>query len=346
MDEIPARRIEIFAPFSAAFDLTKRILFEPFDLTKWFVIAFAAFLSHFSGGGRINFNLRGGNPFKGDWNWRVNSFSDGLHEAPDLGGCWIPLLIGGGIVLVILGIVLLWVGARGRFIFTDCIVRNRAAIVEPWHEFRKEANSFFFFTLLVGFGLLAVLAVLSVPLWLPLVLHGGEPGGVGFVIGLIALGGLALIAAIVIGSITSFMVPIMYRRRCGAVVACKAAFSLTLAELGPVILYLLFTLVLHIAFAMVGCVLTCLTCCIVAIPYVGTVILLPIYVLLASFHLIFLRQFGPDFDVWWNVAALEAANPPPDEPPPTGESPAPPIEPPSTSSGDLPPPPEPPPVQT
>ena len=32
------RKIEIFAPFSAALDLTKLILFQPFDLGKWCVI--------------------------------------------------------------------------------------------------------------------------------------------------------------------------------------------------------------------------------------------------------------------------------------------------------------------
>jgi hypothetical protein len=36
----------------------------------------------------------------------------------------------------------------------------------------------------------------------------------------------------------------------------------------------------------------------VAIPYIGTVILLPVFVLLRSFSLLFLRQFGSDYDVW------------------------------------------------
>ena len=63
-----------------------------------------------------------------------------------------------------------WLGARGRFIFTDCIVKNRGAIVAPWHEFRREANSFFLFTLLISFlfmltaGLLALAVFVS--LWL------------------------------------------------------------------------------------------------------------------------------------------------------------------------------------
>jgi len=34
------------------------------------------------------------------------------------------------------------------------------------------------------------------------------------------------------------------------------------------------------------------------IPYVGTVILLPIPVTLGAFSLLFMRQFGSEYDVW------------------------------------------------
>ena len=49
--EPTARRMEIFAPFEAAVKLTKLILFQPFDFTKWLVIGFAAFLASLGGGG-------------------------------------------------------------------------------------------------------------------------------------------------------------------------------------------------------------------------------------------------------------------------------------------------------
>ena len=70
------------------------------------------------------------------------------------------------------------------------------------------------------------------------------------------------------------------------------------AHPGPVLLFMLFFLVLVIAAAVISCVVTCATCCIAAIPYVGTVILLPIPVTLGAFSLLFLRQFGSDYDVW------------------------------------------------
>ena len=46
------------------------------------------------------------------------------------------------------------------------------------------------------------------------------------------------------------------------------------------------------------------TCCIVLIPYVGTVILLPAWVLYRIYSVEFLAQFHPDFDVFTGVPAV------------------------------------------
>ena len=54
-------RIEIFKPFGEAFELTNKILFQPFDLKKWFVIGFAAFLSGHLAGVGFNFPSPFGN---------------------------------------------------------------------------------------------------------------------------------------------------------------------------------------------------------------------------------------------------------------------------------------------
>jgi hypothetical protein len=67
---------------------------------------------------------------------------------------------------------------------------------------------------------------------------------------------------------------------------------------GPILLYVLFLLLLGVATVMISCAVIFATCCIAAIPYVGTVILLPIPVTLGAFSLLFLRQFDGDYDVW------------------------------------------------
>jgi len=303
-------QVEIFKPFGEAFELTKKILFQPFNLGKWCVIGFAAFLA-----GGVNFNFGFRFPFNGgNWNFlsssynpsNVPSFASGEHIQ-----AWVFALIA-VISLIVLAIivVLSWLRARGAFIFTDCIVRNRAAIVEPWKEFQREGNSLFLFSWLVVLLFLATAAAAFAIFLLPITISGKSVGGkdVGTIVGIVLFCALVFFAGLGWALISHFMVPIMYRRRCRAVVALRESTSLLMAHPAPIILYFLFLIVLAIACGIVGCVTTCVTCCIAAIPYVGTVILLPIFVLLRSFLLCFLRQFGPDYDAWAGIAQAE---PPP-----------------------------------
>lgn len=302
-------RIEIFKPFGDAFELTKKILFRPFDFKKWLVMGFAAFLASLSGGFQYH-----GNPLT-NWNSRddrkqiAKAFND---FAPlDEMSVWIVALIVVGILIFLaLVVVLAWIGARGRFIFTDCIVHDRAAIAAPWREYRLEGNSLFLFSLLAWLIILVLAALAIFPLFLPWILYGHSQPGIGFWIGCAVVFLLVLSIFIAWALISHFMAPIMYRQRCRSRQAFAQTVGLITGHPGPITLYFLFLIVIGLAAAMISCVATCLTCCIAAIPYVGTVILLPIHVLLYVFTLLFLRQFGPDYDVWAGVSnALEAAPP-------------------------------------
>jgi hypothetical protein len=286
-------RIEIFKPFSEAFELMKKILFQPFDLKKWLVIGFAAWLANLGagGGGFGNFN------YPNNRREGAQKFNETISQIPQ------PVLITAICVLICVVLLLIvlfaWLRARGRFIFVDCIVRNRAAIVAPWKEFRGEGNSFFLFSLLVVLVVVPVIVIAGLVLILPF-----APGrdqtepGVGFWIG-ISLTAFISVCLIFVWAVASqLMVPIMYRQRCRAPLAFSQAVDLVSSHPGPILLYGLFLLLLAVAAVMVSCAVTCVTCCIAAIPYVGTVILLPIPVTLGAFSLLFLRQFGPDYDVW------------------------------------------------
>jgi hypothetical protein len=312
-------KIEIFKPFEEAFELTKKILFQPFDLGKWCVIGFAAFLA---GGANFSFGFKF--PFRGgNWNFRSSSYASS-GGAPFLQGehmqWWIIALIVVVFLIIFLVVVVLsWIKARGVFIFTDCVVHNRAAIVEPWKEFRREGNSFFLFKWLIVLLFLAIVAVASLAFILPIILAGKDANlrNVSVIIGLGLFCAIVFSAAIVWCLIAHFMVPIMYRRRCGAALALRESVSLIMTYPAAIIFYFLFLILLAIGCGIIGCVTTCLTCCIAALPYVGTVILLPIFVLLRSFLLCFLRQFGSDYDVWAGVQQPEPPPLPPSaEPPP------------------------------
>lgn len=318
------RKIEIFAPFEAAFDLTKQILFRPFDLGKWCVIGFAAFLANLTGnfGNAFNYNSYG------DKEWKFRSTTSNALEAADgLPGWAIALIVAAVIVLVVIVVAVMWVSARGKFIFTDCIVHNRAAIVAPWKEFKREGNSYFLFSLAVAVILLAVLGLASMPIWWGMALGGNAPDGIQLALSLVGFGVIALVVCCGWALLAGFMIPIMYRRRCGAGEGFRGAVTMLTTHPGPVILFALFSIVLWVAIALMACVITCLTCCITAIPYVGTVILLPVYVFFASYVLLFARQFGNEYDAWGNVPVADPAPdptpPPPVEPPPTAPPPLP-----------------------
>src|SRR5436853_491580 len=75
------------------------------------------------------------------------------------------------LALVAVIVLFAWLQARGRFMFTDCVVRNRAAIAQPWREFRPLGNSFFLVSLAVAAGFLALAAVFVVPLAFSLAHH-------------------------------------------------------------------------------------------------------------------------------------------------------------------------------
>ncbi len=315
------RPIEIFAPFGEAFEITKKILFQPFDIGKWFVIGFAAWLATMFSGGSFNFRQPFGNA---DWDLkaRTNEASASLEHMPP----WvIPLMIGGGLFVLAIIVLLLWLNARGRFMFTDCIVRNRGAIAEPWREYHTEGNRYFVVQLVITFCSMVIfggLALLFVLGW-----HWNNPL---LPLAMIILFGVAFfLAAVVVGLIVKFMVPVMYRQRCEAMTAFRAVWELIAANPVSFLLFLLFYIVLYIAAAMIGCIAACATCCVAAIPYIGTVLLLPLVMFLFTYPLCFIRQFGDPYDVWAVVRPAELppaapASPPlPPDVPPVQEPPPP-----------------------
>ena len=316
-------KIEIFAPFGVAYEWMKTMLFRPFDLGKWLVIAFAAFLSGSWGGA--------GNPGRlgrlgsGDWKYRTSTHGDWADWSMP---AWaIALIILGGLLVLVIAAVIMWITARGRFIFTDCVVRNRAAIAEPWREYRREGNSFFLFSLLVAFIILFLSALIVLIVAIPLgFFSDNRPALTGFgavaIVALVVVGLIWLVFSLFFALVTQFMVPVMYRRRCSAKDAFFDVTKLILRYPGEFVLLVLFAIVLALAVGVVGTLVACMTCCIGGLPYISTVLLLPAIVWVYTFKLLFLRQFGDAYDVWAAVgfpttpATPPAAPPSPPLPPP------------------------------
>ena len=299
--------ISITDPIQPALEHTKRILFRPFSARKWFVLGFSAFLAQLGGGGSFNYN--GGNPFD----------RHSGPTGPDLGPvkAWIaahlPLVIAAGAVLFVLMLALVvlfqWLGSRGTFMFLDGVARDRAEIVEPWTRFRRLADQYFRFRLMLVLATLALILVcggLGLLIALPDI-HAGTfgPSALAAVLGAGSLLVLGLLVLTAFGLLLrDFVAPIMYRRNLDT----SEAWAVLRRELLPgnawrFVGFYLMTLLLWVPAALLilaGC---CLTCCVAILPYLSSVAFLPIFVFFRCYALGFLEQFGAD----WRI--IEAPQP-------------------------------------
>ena len=100
----------------------------------------------------------------------------------------------------------------------------------------------------------------------------------------------------------SFVVPIMYKERLKTNAAWRRFAPVLKARLGWFLLYGIWLLVLMIGVVFAVLILVLVTCCLagilLVIPYIGTVLLLPLYVGLRALSLEFLAQFGDEFKLF------------------------------------------------
>jgi hypothetical protein len=305
--------IAYFDPLGRGWTRMKTCLFAPFDGRKWLVLGFTAWLAGI---------FENGNGTAGmDWTTDRESWSDWSGGAAD----WLAA-IGVGIVavmvtlaVVVLGLVLLWLSSRFELVFLDNVVRNEGAVRAPWTRWAARGNSlfvwrFFFFlvVLILAGGVVLTGAVMT-----------GVTAGVGlrelswvtiavFVAALI--GFVLLPAAYVNLFLGSFVVPIMYRFDVSTSEAWRRFLPMLRDHLFHFLVYGIFYLVLNVmavAFlVMVGLFTCCVGFLLIALPYVGTVFTLPIWVTLRAFSVEFLAQFDPELRLFGPAPVVPIPPPP------------------------------------
>jgi hypothetical protein len=300
--------ISVTTPVNQALDRVKLMLFQPFDLEKWFVIGFCAWLAIIgeSGGFHGNFNPGGGQHSGNAPSFR--SVMDEISHYLTQNLYWIIPLAAVLVVLALAwGLLLTWLSSRGKFMFLHCVALDRAEVVRPWSEFSHQGNSLFLFRfvlwLIEMFFVLPLLAGILLVVGQMLYRDRANETGVVLAIGL----GLALFAIsfcfFLIRKFTmDFVVPIMSLRRTTCATAWTEFLVLLRQNAGRFTLYLLFQIVLAIAigFLVLGVVIVtcCLAGCLMALPYLGAVVLLPVLVFKRSYSLYYLAQFGPAYNVF------------------------------------------------
>ena len=112
----------------------------------------------------------------------------------------------------------------------------------------------------------------------------------------------------------------MWLRGCPAMEAWAECLSLLSAHTGTFVLYVLMKILFAIVIGIISCVATCATCCIAAVPYIGTVILLPLFVFRRSYSMYFLSQLDPDYASFGPAGPASPAEPADTPLGPTGEN--------------------------
>ena len=320
------REISVTEPVGPALEWVKMVLFRPFDLGKWFTIGFCAWLAYLGeSGGGLNGNFNHGNAFKHDSSGQPGqSFRDFYDQARDFimsNLYWIvPVAVVTIIILVSLWLVILWLNSRGKFMFLHCVALNRAEVVVPWNKFSRAANSLFKFRMVLGLAglilLLPLLAVIGISI-IGMCLR-GEPDVAG-ILTAVGFGILFLFFVILFALIqkftTDFVVPVMFLRgtECGA--AWREFYGLLSTNPGKFTLYILFQIVLGMAIGVIIIAAVLVTCCIagclMVIPYIGTVVLLPVLIFQRSYSLYFLKQYGVAYDVFLTAPPSPGLQPAP-----------------------------------
>jgi hypothetical protein len=314
-----------------------QMLFRPFNATKWFTLGFCAFLAQLGegGGGNVNFPGGGGGgggggtprptpgPFPGPGRTPSpgpgspggggdDSFDAFLEQAKDflVNYGWIVALV--LVFILALVVVVMWVRARGKFMFLEGVAYDRAAVTEPWKRLRPLASAFFRFDLVLTILMFVSLAVV---------------GGGGFLVALpdiraerfggaalaAIIGGGLLLLVLIIGFgllheiAEDFLIPLMYLRGTPVGPAWREfRTAIVPGNVGSLFVFYLMKMVLAVAGGMVMVLGTCLTCCIGGLPYISSVLFLPVFVFYRSYSLYYLRQFGHQYNLLVDIAVPPA----------------------------------------
>lgn len=316
MEQRPSS-VSVIDPISPAIDRVKLMLFRPFDLGKWFTVGFCAWLAYLgTGGGRGG----GGGPHgnishkSGQSQAQMKEeISEGVYAAKEY--IWhnlhwiIPTTIIIAVAIICLGLIITWLSSRGKFMFLHCVAQNKSEVKIPWCKFRKHGNSLFLFRFILG---IIYLVIIMLPvtgiILLALAITSGVTSDIASASGIIFLVSIIITISIILFLVRKFtfdfVVPIMFLQTESCTAAWRQFLTILSVNKARLTLYLLFQIVISIAITtiiMMGACIGCCFCCVsvlLFVPYIGTVILLPLFVFKRAYSLYYLRQFGPDFDVF------------------------------------------------
>lgn len=293
-------------PLSRGWNRMKKALFQPFDLAKWFTVGFTAFLASLidghggGGGGNYSNQYRHNNI---DWD-EVTRFPYIAWEWLITNTLWFTLISIGLFLLIAIIIVLTWLSSRGKFMFLHNVLHDKAEVSKPWNEYKQQGDSLFVWRLVYGF-ICFLLIILSLGISAVVIInlfteYASIPTKVFSIMGLaIQFFALVIIMSYISLFLSSFVVPIMYKHKISASSAWFKFLPILSRHLFHFILYGIFIFVLGILVVISVVLFGLFTCCLgfllLIIPYIGSVVFLPVSYTFRAFSIEFLEQFSEEF---------------------------------------------------
>lgn len=302
MMENDRANVSVLEPLGPAIEHVKTLLFRPFNLDRWLAIGFCAWLAQLGSGpgghgGGDNKHPLNPEGIRQTWEQTLNY----IHT----NATWlIPTLYVAVALGIVLWIVLTWLSSRGRFMILYNVTYNTAEVKRPWAMFREYGHSLFLFRMALDI-IAGVLFLGLVGLGVAIMLSTWTALGLKILWNLLWLVPALIVLAGVVGLIklftTDFVVPLMLKRTTYCVPAWQEFKGLLSHNQGRFMLYALFKGLIGLAMGLLIFFVGFLTCCcgfiLLIIPFVGTVVLLPLHVFYRAYSLHYLRQYGPAYDL-------------------------------------------------
>lgn len=292
-----------------AIDRSKQLLF-PLKPEKWFALGFTVFLAQcgendYNSVQLPNFPLGGSGPSAPSRPGGApgaelqRMFEDVVRTVRGELAFYVTVAIVSFVVVVALSLFITWFSSRAKLMFVESVVWDRVALGQQWASSADLGLSLFKCRLLFNLAgfLVATLAVGSAVVTGFADFQSGNLFGPAALLGFLLMGltfsllGFPLAIASLL--LDDFVVPLMVIRN----VRVTEAWGICRREVlpgnfGGLFVFYVLRVLLAIGIAIAVLVIRCVTCCVAAIPYLSSVILLPIYVFWRAFPLYYLEQIG------------------------------------------------------
>ncbi|OGV74721.1 MAG: hypothetical protein A3K19_32955 [Lentisphaerae bacterium RIFOXYB12_FULL_65_16] len=329
----------VFDSVGTAWHRTGALLFRRgVGAGNWLLIAFVAWIASL---GKVPVVFQWPVNLPDPHSWRVEHpalpFVDAWHWLSTHAVVIAFAAITAFLFFAVAGLVLIWLGSRGKLMFMAAVARGRAAVGADWAEFGALGNSLFLWRL--GFGIALMLLTVAGGVFLVLMgiaaIMGALSTGlvlaaVPLILGLAGTCLAALTVLLIRVFLEDFIIPLMYRYNLRVLSAWNYFGRLLVAHFPAFVLYLLARIVLKVCAFLLVVALVIMTCCLpgllLLIPYVGTVLILPIPVFFRCWSVCLLEALQPDSQMLQELQASVTVTPVPPNAPPAAAAPLPPTD--------------------